>query len=775
VSSRRVKAGQAYIVISIEDEQAVAELLKFQKRLKTISERMDKLGGLGAKLPSVVAPFRMLNNVTMTIGPNLRRASVAFATFGRSVTRVGRSIINFRNIAIGGFGFGMALKEAADIESLEGRFNQVFGHLRGEMSKFADDLGKEINRSPRVIRDAMSQYQAVLRGIGHSNREAAMMVKEAVKSQLDVEAVKDDLLTRGQAVRTLIGGFTGSNTEGIASIFGAPTRGIDLQRKLDIVAKDLDLADASAARLHLILKAMGEANVIGQAAREANQLATVLKRSGEAVRDLSGTVMLAVSGPIQKLLQQFIDISVKLEDWVRENKSVVMQMAAIGVSVVGIGVALTVAGTAISMFSVVVSSLVVGMAALKSLMVFLITPFGLITAMAAAAAVAFFDWGSIADSVFAKLTRGINNSIHYFKFLGVAIKNAIDAEDIGLAIDIAVKGAAVFVRRGIVSMLEPLDGVRLKIGGFVQSIMGGITDAVLFGLSAIDSALMKIEQSIQLTMIKIKHWFDPELWKNLAKQIISPLNPTDGRSSFGALFKDAWGIFRNEGLRWDKDVLGIHKDVPFSRTDNLVRHDIARGTDRGSAEQFDWLGSGRLKDKLDEARKQFEMESKQAEAARESIRQGFMRMFTDQPAHAPGSLLWGPLKWFEKFKEASMFDELTLSRLIEIARTAKAPEPDPFNPHDPWAWDPRDHAAKDKKKKDLMRSATQGVAMSGIAPRAFHTLAGNLEPIVEIKDSVGKISRLQALGNEIMESVDSNIDALRGDVRDLDGPQPLTR
>ena len=52
-------------------------------------------------------------------------------------------------------------------------------------------------------------------------------------------------------------------------------------------------------------------------------------------------------------------------------------------------------------------------------------------------------------------------------------------------------------------------------------------------------------------------------------------NFTMGRAA--AYGKDVFAHLRNDGLRWDRKWLGIHKDIPDSRTDNLVRYDIARG------------------------------------------------------------------------------------------------------------------------------------------------------------------------------------------------------
>ena len=737
MSSRGVKAGNAYITISVDDKEAMAQLLKFENRLKAISLRMSNMGRLGIKMPPIAVPLRQFKQLSMTIplsiqplrslgavsiavGRNITRATAAFGNFGRSLSRMGGKIVNFRNIAIGGFGFALALKEASDIESLEGRFGQVFGNMTGEMRKFADDLAREVNRSPRVIRDALSQYQGILRGIGHSNETAAVMSGRAVRMQLDIEAFKDDLLVEGQALRTLVGGMTGSNTEGIATVFGAATRGVDLQRELGVVAKDLSLAEASLARQELIFKAMSDAGIWGQAAREAHQLATTMKSAAEAARDLAGAILLAVSEPIKKLLASFSKLSVQLTNWVNKNKEAMMQMGKIALGILGVGVAFSVLGTVITSISVVMSVIVGAVGSLLTGIMALLTPLGLLATALTVGAVRFLDWGAAAKHASEEVKRAISDLIAWFGPLQDAMREALNADKIQMAFQIAFTAAELGIRTGLARLLVPLDQFRLKVGKIWLSIAQAVSIGVLRTAFSVEMRFLELEQAFGQMMIRFKH-------------SMNPLN-------FAA-------------------ISGYYMHQPLDEKGNPIPFPTEATPDMPQAVQdlLNDLNAQKKRDKMaHDARKEVHDEWIR------DIKQGYK----DTPGQATGlPWLFGESKWMSRFLAGNEKLAEVLNELIEKARLLYPPKEEAKLPGDVPDFGGRGG------KGISMRTATQGVTLSGMAPRAFLSASKPLELIDVMEQFKDQDERNFQKAYAEVKSIGNDVSTIREDIRQGDGPK----
>ena len=179
----------------------------------------------------------------------------------------------------------------------------------------------------------------------------------------------------------------------------------------------------------------------------------------------------ALAPALQKLANWLTKIGRPLVDWIRQNKKLVVTVAAVAAGVMAGGAALIVLGTVISAAGTVVGALATGLSIVGSVLGALLSPMGLVVA---AFGTILYKTGALTSALkwLGGVFRGLKD-IATRAFKGIA--DAIAAGDLSLAIKIA--GAAIKV-----VWAETMLWVRRQWTTAVFGIAAGLTNAWYMGL-----------------------------------------------------------------------------------------------------------------------------------------------------------------------------------------------------------------------------------------------------------------------------------------------------
>lgn len=362
---------------------------------------------------------------------NIKKASNSLRVFGFAAQGAGRALTAM-GIGIAG-PIAYAIKAASDMEESVNKLNLVFGGNADEVKAWGISLADSVGRSRQEIIESLAQMQMMFKGAGFEPEESTDLSKSLVEAGIDLASVvnMDDADVLRDFKRAL-----SDSAEAIDKLgFSAKDRALKNELEgMGIAMKDATEKQRKLARAQLLLKGSGFA--FGDALNTADKFAGTLKRVQGTMKNLAGEVGAVLLPAVTSMMSKFAQATKQVTTFIGNNKTIITIIASLGAAMVAGGAALLaigmfaqVAAFALSMFGVVFSGVI-------SIMLFMISPIGLILAGITALTVAFFKFTSAGGKAFDWLKAKFQDLIDYWKPAMQGMTDAISAGDFELAIKI---------------------------------------------------------------------------------------------------------------------------------------------------------------------------------------------------------------------------------------------------------------------------------------------------------------------------------------------------
>ena len=136
----------------------------------------------------------------------LRNSSERLKAFGTGITRIGARITALAAAPIAVF--AGAIKSASDLEETMNKFNVVFGENATEVKAWGDGFANEVGRSKKQIADFMGNTQDLLVPLGFEPGAATDMSKQITGLSIDLASFNN--MQDADTLRDLHAALTGS-------------------------------------------------------------------------------------------------------------------------------------------------------------------------------------------------------------------------------------------------------------------------------------------------------------------------------------------------------------------------------------------------------------------------------------------------------------------------------------------------------------------------------------------------------------------------------------
>ena len=180
------------------------------------------------------------------------------------------------------------LDMAGTLEATERRFDRVFKSLSGDVSGFSKTLADDLGRADGAIKSGLVSFQAFFQGLGFGTKDAAEMSKKMQALSIDLASFFD--ISDAQSQRRFLAALAGSPE--VLDQFGINLKQAALQQELyamglNSTVQNTDEMTKSTARLSIIMRAMTDNGIVGDAKRNADNYTNTNKRLSTAFGDQS--------------------------------------------------------------------------------------------------------------------------------------------------------------------------------------------------------------------------------------------------------------------------------------------------------------------------------------------------------------------------------------------------------------------------------------------------------------------------------------------------------
>ena len=422
MASGSIRAGRAFIELTLNSDVAFRQLQRFQRRFRQV-------------------------------GASLARQGASIAAAGGGLAAL----------------FVQPIREFSRFEQLEGRFNSVLGRMGNAGRQFSEQLAGDINQSSFELRDQIAQFQAIFRGFNFTPEVAFDLAKELTAATQDVIAFDDNITDAQEAVEKLSGAVAGSNVRGVRQ-YGANLleSALDTEIATGRIGRaygELDEQQEKViARVNILRDSFGRAGITGQAGREVDTLASVLRGAAAASRlafvavgQALGPAMVGLGKSASTALRGFADFVSQNRELVQVAALASVALFAVGATLVGIGVGVTVASIALG--------------GLISLFTVLGSPIAVVSAAVIGLGVAVTRFSSTASRALEPVRTAFLNLFQSVRVIVNAIEDALSGGDIQLAGRILFAALEVIWRSGVSNLTEIFSGVAIAI---VQTLAGAV-------------------------------------------------------------------------------------------------------------------------------------------------------------------------------------------------------------------------------------------------------------------------------------------------------------
>jgi hypothetical protein len=104
---------------------------------------------------------------------------------------------------------GSIVNASADIAALNSQYSQVMGKMKGDTDKYLNEMGKKWNKHPNELKGAYTQYVAILKSKGLSEKEAHATAKQYLDRTVDANAFANEDMN--DTVARFMGGIKGKH------------------------------------------------------------------------------------------------------------------------------------------------------------------------------------------------------------------------------------------------------------------------------------------------------------------------------------------------------------------------------------------------------------------------------------------------------------------------------------------------------------------------------------------------------------------------------------
>lgn len=246
---------------------------------------------------------------------------------------------------------GDILNTTSEIESSAGQYEQVMGKLAGNSDKYIDAMSEKWNKHPSELKNAMMQYQAILKGKGVSEEEAFEMSKTMLERTVDANAfANEDMASTTDRFMAMIKGEYDSLDTAMINL----SAGMMNDKAQEVYGKKFDELSVSQQEQLKIQEAIRQhtsAGVFGQGERESESYANHVANLTKTFDELKATLG---SPNIETAIDVLSDLTVVLEDvakWFSGLPKPVQEFAVVvGIaSVASVGLALALGGVAFAL------------------------------------------------------------------------------------------------------------------------------------------------------------------------------------------------------------------------------------------------------------------------------------------------------------------------------------------------------------------------------------------------------------------------------------------
>ena len=278
---------------------------------KQIGDVERKVNELVSSLSRAGSGVDRFNVSTRKIAEEASRSGAALA----SMTGYVRSLIGVIGGATAiyslGRGLQYATEAAANLEQSIGKFNQVFKGMEAQAYAWASGLQKSFGMSRQSSQDTMSDFAHLHKAMGMTSQGAGALSVKWVSLAADMGAFNNLPTTQVlEAIRSaVVGEYDPLQRMGVA-ITAATVETKALSMGLADTKDELSMADKAMAVYQITLEQSGD--LIGQFAREHDNLATQQQIAGELVDDLAARIGTNLAPAVAQHLSQ-------INEWIGEQ------------------------------------------------------------------------------------------------------------------------------------------------------------------------------------------------------------------------------------------------------------------------------------------------------------------------------------------------------------------------------------------------------------------------------------------------------------------------
>jgi hypothetical protein len=328
-----IRAGRAFVELFADNTHLVRGLRAAERKLRAFGDSIRTMG------------FKMMSIGAAMLAP-LASSAKAFSTLGDSVAK-------------------MAKRTGLSVESVS-----ELSYAASQSGIEIEALENGIRKMQRSIYDAgrgLSTAVDALKSLGLSYRQLEnLSPEEQFKLIADrLNRIQDP--TRKAAIAMMLFGRSGT---ALLPLFEQGAAGLDALQQ-------------EARRLGLTMS--------GEDARAAEVFNDTLDRLWSVVKMMAFQVGAALAPALQKMVEAIIEVLVKVNTWIQQNRQVIVMITKFAAALVAGGAAMVVLGTAISGLGLAfgkLSAIITGIGAvlktLGSAIAFLTSPIGLVIAAVAA-------------------------------------------------------------------------------------------------------------------------------------------------------------------------------------------------------------------------------------------------------------------------------------------------------------------------------------------------------------------------------------------------------
>jgi len=392
---------------------------------------------------------------------NIKKASNSLRVFGFAAQGAGRALTAM-GIGIAG-PIAYAIKAASDMEESINKLNLVFGDNADEVKDWGISLADSVGRSRQEIIESLAQMQMMFKGAGFAPEESTDLSKSLVEAGIDMASVMnmDDADVLQKFKRAL-----SDSAEAIDALgFSAKDRALKTELAgMGIAMKDATEKQRKLARAQILLRGTGFA--FGDALNTADKFAGTLKRVQGTMKNLAAEVGAVLMPAVTAAMSKFAEWASRITMFIGKNKTIITIIASLGAAMVAGGAALLALGMAAQVAAFAMSLAGVVFSGVISIMLFMISPIGLLIAGIAGLTYAFFRFTSMGGQAFQYLKDKFQELSDAWAPVIKGMKDALGVGDVELAMNI-------FWLKIKDVWFSVIDALKMKWNEFINDIKAG--------------------------------------------------------------------------------------------------------------------------------------------------------------------------------------------------------------------------------------------------------------------------------------------------------------